>query len=63
MAVAGKSVIVTGSAKGIGRYVAQTFAEVGAKVAVADVAPLENVTADLKKLGAQVLAFPTDVRD
>lgn len=63
MPVAGKSVIVTGSAKGIGRYVAQTFAEAGAKVAVADVAPLENVTGDIKKLGAQVLAVPTDVRD
>src|SRR5688572_2266283 len=63
MAVAGKSVIVTGSAKGIGRYVAQTFAQAGAKVAVADFAPLENVTQDIKKIGAEVLAVPTDVRD
>ncbi len=63
MSVAAKSVIVTGSAKGIGRYVARTFAEAGARVAVADVAALENVTNDLKGLGAEVLPVPLDVRD
>ena len=35
--VAGKSVIVTGGAKGIGRFIAHSFADQGANVAIADI--------------------------
>jgi NAD(P)-dependent dehydrogenase (short-subunit alcohol dehydrogenase family) len=58
----GKVVIVTGAAKGIGRYTAKTFAEAGAKVAVADVAPLDTVAIELRELGADVLPMKCDVR-
>lgn len=63
MSVAGKVAIITGSARGIGRYVARTFGEAGARVVVADVSPLDNVMEDLKDTGAEALAVPADVRD
>ncbi len=59
----GKIVVITGSAGGIGRHVAKTYAEAGASVVVADVKPLNTVSAELKALGAEHLAVPTDVSD
>ena len=59
----GKVVIITGSAGGIGRYVAKTFAQEHAKVVVCDVKPLDNVSADLEALEADYLAAQADVRD
>lgn len=59
----GKVVIITGSAGGIGRYVAKTFAQERAKVVVCDIKPLDNVSADLEALEADHFAVPVDVRD
>jgi NAD(P)-dependent dehydrogenase (short-subunit alcohol dehydrogenase family) len=59
----GKVVVITGSAGGIGRHVARTYAEAGAAVVVADVKPLEAVAAELKTVGAEHLTVPTDVSD
>ncbi len=58
-----KSVIVTGGAKGIGRYIAHTFAQQGSKVAIADVdeARLQQTLGELGELGAEAMAVPTDV--
>ena len=58
-----KVVIVTGGAMGIGRHIARTFAQAGSRLAIADIAPLDNVVADVEKLGAEVLPMKTDVRD
>jgi NAD(P)-dependent dehydrogenase (short-subunit alcohol dehydrogenase family) len=57
--------IVTGGAKGIGRYVAHSFAHAGAKIVIADVddGRLEKTTAELRGLGADVMKQGTDVRD
>ena len=41
--VEGKVVVVTGGAMGIGRWLARTFAKEGARLAIADVAPMDNV--------------------
>ena len=59
----GKVAVITGSARGIGRYVARTFVEAGASVVLADVEPLGTVTEELTALEGQVLAVPTDVRE
>lgn len=58
-----KSVVVTGGAKGIGRYIAHRFAQEGAKVAVLDIDEqrMEQTKVELEDFGAQALAIPTDV--
>jgi NAD(P)-dependent dehydrogenase (short-subunit alcohol dehydrogenase family) len=63
MTSAGKTVIITGAARGIGRYVARTFAKAGANVVVADIAPMNTVVQEIQELGAQPLAVTTDVTD
>lgn len=48
-------------AQGVGRFVARTFAAEGAKLAVADVAPLETVVSEVEQLGAEALPVKADV--
>ena len=59
----GKVAVITGSARGIGRYVARTFVDAGASVVLADIEPLETVTNELTQIEGMVLAVPTDVRE
>ncbi len=60
-----KIVIVTGGAKGIGRYIAHGFAREGAKVAIGDIdlERLKQTDAELREIGADPLALKLDVRD
>lgn len=63
--VAGKTVLVTGAASGMGRATAQVFAAEGANVAVTDLPgpALERVAADLRVQGHSAKAWPLDVSD
>ncbi len=59
-----KVAVITGAAKGIGRYIAHNFAREGAKIAISDidVERMKQTEAELRELGADVLAQKCDVR-
>ncbi|NDJ23258.1 glucose 1-dehydrogenase [Nostoc sp. B(2019)] len=60
-----KVAIITGSARGIGRAIAQGLASVGTKVVIADIkAPESEETAQkIQAAGGEAIAIPTDVRN
>jgi NAD(P)-dependent dehydrogenase (short-subunit alcohol dehydrogenase family) len=63
MSLADKIAIITGSARGIGRAVAEGFAREGASVVIADQRSqlAEQTAGEIKAAGGQALAVPTDV--
>ena len=58
----GKSALITGSARGIGRAFAQAYIAEGATVAIADI-NLQQAQATAAKLGPQAYAVAMDVTD
>ena len=59
----GQVALVTGGAQGIGRYAAHTLARAGAKLVIADIGPLDQITRELAELDAEALTINADVRD
>lgn len=62
----GKTAIVTGGAKGIGRGITEAFANEGVDVAIADIATNDQaspVLEEIKKVGRRGLFVRTDVSD
>ena len=59
----GKTAIVTGAGRGIGKGIALTLAEAGANITLAarTVEQLENTAKEIRKLGRRALVVPTDV--
>lgn len=60
---AGHLVLVTGAASGIGRATALAFADEGADVVLADVAPLTAVADEVRARGGDAFAHSVDVSD
>lgn len=63
--LAGKTVIVTGGSKGIGRDIARTFAELGANVAISgrNQAALDEALAELHQFNPRCIAVSGDLSD
>ena len=61
--LAGKVVVVTGAASGVGLGCARTFARAGMKVALCDLRaePLKGAVENVRALGADAIGIPTDV--
>jgi 3-oxoacyl-[acyl-carrier protein] reductase len=59
--VAGKVVIVTGAASGMGRATAHLFADEGARVAVTDVTPVDAVVDEIVGAGGTARGWQLDV--
>lgn len=59
----GKVAIITGGNSGVGAATAKIFAKEGARVVISArrTAPLEEVAAEIKKAGGEVLTVPTDI--
>ena len=60
-----KIAIITGAGKGIGRDIALTFAEAGAKLAVISrtESDLQKLAEEVEELGSQALVIPMDIRN
>ncbi len=64
MLLAGKTALITGSARGIGRASAMVLAQEGADVGVADILPeVEGTAADIRKLGRRTAFSVFDISD
>jgi NAD(P)-dependent dehydrogenase (short-subunit alcohol dehydrogenase family) len=63
--LAGKSCVVTGASRGLGRAIALAFADQGADVVLAarSVPDLERLRAEIEAKGRRALVRPTDVTD
>lgn len=65
LGLAGKTVLITGAAGGVGRATALAFAREGASLALAGRTPgtLEEVAREAEALGVKAIAVPADVTD
>jgi NAD(P)-dependent dehydrogenase (short-subunit alcohol dehydrogenase family) len=63
MTLRNKVVVVTGGARGVGRYVATSFAREGCRLAISEIGAerMAQTAGELRELGAEVLTATVDV--
>jgi len=61
--LAGKTAIITGASKGIGRAIALSFAAIGANVVIADVFPGNEVAKEIMATGKKAIYVRVDITD
>ena len=57
----GKTAVVTGAARGLGREIALALAESGANLVLSDIESLEDTAGAVQETGARSLLFPADI--
>jgi 3-oxoacyl-[acyl-carrier protein] reductase len=59
--LSGKTAIITGSSKGIGRAIALSFAAINGNVVIADVFPGDDVAREIREMGKKAIYVKVDI--
>jgi len=58
---AGKSVLITGGAQGLGKEIAHTFARQGANISIMDIQPMEHLQTEFQEYGITLITASGDI--
>ena len=59
----GKTAIVTGSARGLGKEIALSLAQNGCSLVLSDIVPPDETEKEIRDIGSQCISVKTDISD